>query len=46
MIYDDIMTSIDKNCVNISVPMERYSKFCQQLTKSPEIVIAHPSASV
>jgi len=39
MVYDDIMASIDKNCVNVSVPMERYNKFCKQLSTNPDIRI-------
>jgi hypothetical protein len=32
-----LLEAIDKNCMNISVLLERRAKFCRQLTGHPEI---------
>jgi hypothetical protein len=36
LMFEDMMTSTSKNCTNLSVLLERYSRFCKQLAQAPD----------
>jgi hypothetical protein len=36
MVLDSINNDIDKNCVNISVIIKKYAKFCKALAENPD----------
>jgi hypothetical protein len=35
LVLDSLLNDIDKNCVNISVILEKYATFCKELAENP-----------
>lgn len=44
LMYQDMKSSINGNCVNVAILLERYANYCKRLVETPDFRVAELAA--